>query len=145
MKAGHHFDPQCTQYPTVDKKTAILLLQMAVVNNFPIEHMYIKNSYIHEYFNYSKPIYVKKMTYSIGKYRHGQLMGRLRKNIWNWKSAGYYYIQGLIMFLYNQGYHQFDTDPCLVITQNKYGRIFISITVDYFLSTATNSSMIENF
>lgn len=116
MNSGRHFDPQATQCLMADKSTASLLFPISKEHICPIEHMDINNAYFHKPYQYIKPIYFKDLPNSVGQYPHGQLVGRLRKNLWGGNSVGYYYIKVLFTFLDKQGYYQCDTEPCLIST-----------------------------
>lgn len=98
-----------------------------------IEHLDITGEFIHEAFGYDKTVYVRKMRRPDGSYRNGETVGVLNGNMYVGKSAGNYFIKGLIKRLLSHGCRPTDMDPCLFYKRIDDEFILFSICIDYFL------------
>lgn len=145
MKEHIHFDPSAVQCPTTEKATARLLIAIATSHAWPMEHMDIRNAFVQEPSQYSKPIYVKGTPYSNGQYPHAKRIGLLKRNLWGGKSAGHYYINGLFAYMRSANFSASTVDTCLLYRNDSKGRILVAVTVDDFLVIATAQSLIDDF
>ena len=143
MKPGIHFNPQHTTTYTADRSTQRLLFALHANNKMPIEHFDIKSAYLHEKFQYHKPVYVTQMPKFDGSYRHNSTYRRLRGNLYGSPPAAYYYNRGLQTFLADIGYRHTEHDPCLYVKHTSDGTILASTTIDDFLVVATTQSLID--
>lgn len=103
MRPGRHFDPDATQCPSAGKTTARLLFTIDATHGWPIEHMGIKNTNVHEPSRYAKPLYVRAIPGSDGTFTHGSTVGRLRRILRDGNSAGFYYIDARFSYLAEHG------------------------------------------
>lgn len=78
---GTHYDHAHKPFPTAQKSTARLIFTISAGHGWAIEHLDIKNAYVHEPAMYSKEIYIRKIPRSNGNYAHGKSIGRLVKNL----------------------------------------------------------------
>lgn len=88
MKSGVEYDPYRVQYTTAEKESIRLLFALSAAHARPVKHMDIFNAYIHEPNKHYRPVHVKSIYRSDGKYVHDKRNCGLYRNIWGGKSAG---------------------------------------------------------
>ena len=144
MRPGLDYDQRNISTFTADRSTQRLLLALHATYSTLIEHFYIKSAYLHEKYEHVKPIYVKQMPKFDGTFRHNSTCGRLKGNLYDLLAAKYYYNKGLKTFLSKRGYHHTEHDPCLYVKHMTKGTILVSTTIDDFLVSASNQTLIDD-
>lgn len=79
MKAGTHFIPAETHWSTAQKATERILLAIEAGHRWPVEHMDIKNVYVHETTTYTKNEYANQLYDMNGTFKHQNRIGKLTK------------------------------------------------------------------
>lgn len=85
------------------RKTARLLFDIETAHKWLVENMDITNAYVDEPAMHKKPIHVREIADSRGRFELGKTTGRLLKNVWGGKTDGYDYVKALFAFLRRHG------------------------------------------
>lgn len=139
-----HLDPNDLAAPMASSSTVRILFSLKDELNRCLEHFNIASAFLYEAFGYSKTVYVKEMRRSDGAYRHGNTNGILSGNMYGGRSAGNYFIKGLIAWIKSKRYSPTDFDPCLYYKSIGDQFVIFSVYIDDFLVVSTKTGMIDN-
>lgn len=113
MISYSHYEPDRLTAPMATKSTILMLFALTAPLRLNMEHLDIKGTLLQEAFGYGDTVYIKDPKRTNGNYKHGGTVGVLRGNMYGGRSAGNYFLKGLIVLLHKHGYSPTYVDPCL--------------------------------
>lgn len=94
MKANINFTPNHTAAHTADKSTIRLLFAVAASFRLKVSHFDIKSVFIHEQYDFEKPVFARQLPLFNGQYLHpGSKAGKLIKNLYRTPFGGNFYLR----------------------------------------------------
>lgn len=95
-------------------------------------------AHVHKIYEYDKPVFVRGAARADGTYVQGQTIGQLAKNLYDNPSGGYLFTMCLLNFLHDLKFAPADTNICNLTHAGSSGTIYLVLSSEYFLVSATN-------
>lgn len=147
MIAHVHFNTTHTAAPTSEKATVRLVISIAAALRLNLVQLDLKSAFVHEPYEFEKPVYVKQHPRFKGAMKHtGCSAGIMIKNVYGTTPGRYYYLRVVEEWLLHTGFLQSQDDPCpffLPPSHTEY--LILTLTIDDFLVAATSINLINWF
>lgn len=140
-----HYDPACTSAPMVERMAVRIVIRYSIEGNWILEHMDVTSEFLHEMYRFHKPVYVREMARADGKYKHGNTIGILVKNLYGNPPGSFYCKEGFFQFMKKMEAKSNDVEECLITVNVPSGSVIAAVAIDDFLVASENIEAMNEF